>query len=284
MITNYLKQIRLVHWIKNILIFFPIIITSEINKIDYKIIYAFLSFSFLCSFFYCLNDLNDFKEDRNHILKAKRPFASKKITKFELFFLIVICFFLSVAFYIKTESEVIFKFYVIYFFLNFLYNLIIKKIKYLDIFYLQLFYYIRIAIGASIYSIELSEWIIFTFTLFFFHLSILKRYHEVIKINKNIKFKNYYTSDLKVFDKILFFNFLTFLVSNFFYFQSTNSKFLNLGITKFIILEILLCYLLYNIFRIVKKRKKNKDFFEMIISNKTNYIISIVIIIYFYFI
>ena len=60
MITNYLKQIRLVHWIKNILIFFPIIITSEINKIDYKIIYAFLSFSFLCSFFYCLNDLNDF--------------------------------------------------------------------------------------------------------------------------------------------------------------------------------------------------------------------------------
>lgn len=283
LIKIYLTQIRIVQWLKNLLIFLPIIIIAGINAINSTIVYVFLSFSFLASSFYCLNDLKDFKQDRNHSLKKNRPFASGKISKIELYFLILLSFVLSIIFYLKSGIQDTYKLYILYIFLNFLYNFIIKKIKYLDIIFLVSFYYIRIAIGESVYSMQLSYWVIIAIIIFLIQLSIMKRYYEILKItSKSYKFKNYSILDLKTFNNITIINILIFLSLNLFYIQSTDSRFLNIGIEKFLILETLCCYLLYNIFILIKNKNNHKDFFELTIGNKNNWTVLIIIILLYF--
>ena len=68
---NYLILIRPSNWIKNFIIFLPIFFggkISEISLIENTII-AFISFSFLASSIYVLNDYMDLAYDRSHPLK-----------------------------------------------------------------------------------------------------------------------------------------------------------------------------------------------------------------------
>ena len=47
-VTNYLKLIRVKHYLKNFLIFLPIIFSNNLFKVDYlvKVIFAFLALVF----------------------------------------------------------------------------------------------------------------------------------------------------------------------------------------------------------------------------------------------
>ena len=59
---DYLKLIRVKHWLKNLLIFIPIICAGLISKDNViSCIKAFFAFSFACSFVYIVND-EEYKE------------------------------------------------------------------------------------------------------------------------------------------------------------------------------------------------------------------------------
>ena len=279
MITNYIKQIRIIQWLKNLIIFLPIIITQDIYKFNYQIIYGFFLFSFLSSFFYCLNDLMDLEQDSQHKIKKQRPYAAGKITKPQLLSLAFICLLLAIFFYFLINNNQILKFLLIYAISNFIYNFYNKKIKFLDLFFLLLFYYLRICVGEAILSSQLSEWVIIIIVLYLIHLAVLKRYHEILKIKKfsRINYKNYNQSDLVTFKIILIINFIIFLTINLFYFLYADPKFLNLGIWNFYMIQLLILYILYNLYKTVKNNNINKDFFELVINIKKNYLIILII-------
>jgi 4-hydroxybenzoate polyprenyltransferase len=122
LITDYIKQIRVIQWLKNLIIFLPIIVTQEIYKFNYQIIYCFFLLSFLSSFFYCLNDLRDLEQDSQHKIKKQRPYAAGKITKPQLLSLAFICLLLAIFFYFLINNNQILKFLLIYAISNFIYN------------------------------------------------------------------------------------------------------------------------------------------------------------------
>ena len=133
MIKDYLNQIRIIQWLKNLIIFFPLLIALDLNKFNIEIIKVFISFSLLSSFFYCINDYRDYKKDSIHPTKRNRPYASGKINKKELFLLSSICIFLSISIFLTTNTSEIINYFILYVFLNIFYNLINKKLKYIDI-------------------------------------------------------------------------------------------------------------------------------------------------------
>ena len=61
----YIKSLRIVHWLKNVLILAPAIITHslQIKDIGLFIFYIFI-FCLAASSVYCFNDLVDLKKDK----------------------------------------------------------------------------------------------------------------------------------------------------------------------------------------------------------------------------
>lgn len=73
----WLRALRVHQWVKNLLLFVPLLTTFEFTDI-YKLgsmVLAFLAFSFAASATYIVNDLWDLDSDRSHPRKRLRPFA-----------------------------------------------------------------------------------------------------------------------------------------------------------------------------------------------------------------
>ena len=88
-ISDYLFYLRVHQWVKNLLVFVPILAAQ---KLDYESMVvctlAFFSFSIVASSVYVFNDLLDLSFDRGHPLKSKRPSASGLI-KITIFYQLV---------------------------------------------------------------------------------------------------------------------------------------------------------------------------------------------------
>ena len=78
MITNTLKLLRIKDWLKNVIIFLPLIFSGNL-KYEYfyfDLIIAFFLFSLTSSFIYIINDIVDVEDDKKHPLKInKKPLA-----------------------------------------------------------------------------------------------------------------------------------------------------------------------------------------------------------------
>lgn len=78
MIKNYIKLLRVKHYFKNILIFFPLVFGGQlfVRQVLWKVIIGMSAFSFAASAIYIINDINDMENDRKHATKCRRPLAS----------------------------------------------------------------------------------------------------------------------------------------------------------------------------------------------------------------
>ena len=99
MFKNFIEQIRLNHWLKNFLIFLPAISSQNIfrSEIFFECLMAFISFGFIASAIYLINDIIDIKKDKLHTYKKFRHLASGKVDK-NIINLLVIKFFLFFLF------------------------------------------------------------------------------------------------------------------------------------------------------------------------------------------
>ena len=67
LIYTYLKSLRPHQWIKNFLIFIPLLAAHQINfEILKSAILMFVSFSLVASSVYIFNDIIDIKADKSH--------------------------------------------------------------------------------------------------------------------------------------------------------------------------------------------------------------------------
>jgi len=199
-IFDWAKAIRAHQWIKNLLLFVPLVAAHQLARVDLVVLLVIALFAFnLCaSAAYILNDLVDVVNDRCHPRKRQRVFASGRISKrwgVLLAALLSISSFACAAF---IGSHFV-AWLAIYFLITCAYSWKLKRIVLLDCATLAALYTIRIVAGASAADIKLSFWLIIFSIFLFFSLAFLKRFTELQAQEKlGRKFapgRDYFTSD-----------------------------------------------------------------------------------------
>lgn len=185
---NYLKLLRINHWVKNLFILFPLFFEGEatfvnvVNSFD-----VLLIFSLSSSLVYIFNDFIDLENDKRNPYKITRPLASGKVSIHEakyLFFIIL--FVILILNYLFFNPNIIF-IIVVYLFLNLIYSTFFKKIFFINIIFLLSFYYLRILIGSVYYDIPLTTWVVLL-TLSSSTILILGKKYKDYNFNKKEKF------------------------------------------------------------------------------------------------
>ena len=125
---KYLELIRVKHWVKNLLVFVPLIFSKLIGyDTVFNTILGFLSFSFLSSFIYIVNDIRDIEKDKLHPRKKNRPLPSCKVKKRTAIIIAVLMITLSVIINIIIHNNILnisLYFLIGYFVINIAYSLV----------------------------------------------------------------------------------------------------------------------------------------------------------------
>ena len=198
--TCYLQALRIHQWLKNLLLFTPIIAAHQLDNWQVlKILFlAFYSFSFCASAVYIINDLLDIESDRQHSHKCMRPFASGVIPISMGGFLVPLLLLLSML--ISLFVGPIFLHYLAcYFFTTCAYSCGLKRWAYIDCIILALPYTLRMIAGAVAANIERSFWLLSFSVCLFLSLAFMKRYAELetqlLDRKQKIYGRGYYSTD-----------------------------------------------------------------------------------------
>jgi 4-hydroxybenzoate polyprenyltransferase/phosphoserine phosphatase len=179
-ISDWFRTLRVYQWLKNILLFVPLLASHQFDNIQSfsTLIFAFISFSLCASFVYITNDLFDLESDRYHPKKRDRPFASAKLPIMAGVILAPLLVFLSLILGWTIGIE-FFVLLILYIVVTIIYSFLIKKIIILDCLTLSALFTLRIFAGAAATSIVVSFWL-FVFSIFLFlSLAFVKRYAEI---------------------------------------------------------------------------------------------------------
>ena len=180
------QEIRPHQWVKNLLIFAPIVFVGQLLNwlLLERTILAFVSFCLIASSVYVLNDIFDLKEDRQHSKKRNRPLASGEINLIEAkilsFFLFI--FGIGLAYYVSQVFLVILLFY---FAFNFFYSWRLKHLVVLDLMMVAAMYLIRVYAGAVVINVPVSNWLLLTTLFIALFIAIAKRRTEIVANQNN---------------------------------------------------------------------------------------------------
>lgn len=190
MIREYIKLIRVKHYIKNLLILLPLFFSKQLtNTVVLKnALIGFLSFSLLSSVVYIMNDIQDIEKDKNHEVKKNRPLASGKIKAPMAVTLLIIFFFTSLTLNFLLNSSIYsWIILVVYLIINIAYSYGLKAIPIIDISIIAAGFILRMMFGGIICSIEISHWMYLTILSVSFYLALGKRRNEIIKIGDSTR-------------------------------------------------------------------------------------------------
>lgn len=176
---NYLRLLRIKHWIKNLLVFAPLIFAFRFDFSSFvTTAIVLLVFSLFASSTYVLNDIFDYRYDRLHPAKNHRPIASGNVKIWQAFLLLIVL--LSLATYLSTfVKQSVYFGCAIYFILNISYSLKLKHIEIIDAMIIAVGYVLRVVVGALALGVVSSHWLLLcTFFLALF-LAFGKRKSEM---------------------------------------------------------------------------------------------------------
>lgn len=199
-LQEYIRLIRPHQWLKNLFVFLPLFFSGNMTNWGMLLptIYAAMSFAFISSSIYCLNDIIDVETDKQHPEKRNRPIAKGSVSLQEAYTLMILMCLLAygVLFLLGLNGKSILVIS-IYFVLNILYCVNLKQIPLVDIFIVSSGFVLRIILGGLVCNIELSQWIILMTFLLSLFLAISKRLDDIriynekkILIRKNISHYN----------------------------------------------------------------------------------------------
>ncbi len=169
------------HWIKNLFVFAALIFAvkfTDFSAIE-KSLVAFALFCLASSGVYLLNDVIDYKKDREHPLKKNRPIAAGHLSRPAAILISAILIFISVI--LSTFTSHLLSFILAgYIILNIFYSLYLKNLIILDVICLALGFVLRVIAGAVVINVIFSPWLLLcTFFLTLF-LAIGKRKNELV--------------------------------------------------------------------------------------------------------
>lgn len=180
------RAMRPHQWLKNLLVFFPLITSAHYKNFDEFVIltYGFIVFSLMASAVYIFNDISDIENDRLHVSKKHRPFASGQISVkaglLVAFSLLAVAALASCLMLPMMATSAAFA----YLLCTFVYTFWIKRLIIADAVLLGLLYTLRIIFGALVLGTGVSFWIL-SFSLFCFTgLAFMKRVVELSRIGE----------------------------------------------------------------------------------------------------
>ena len=209
-LINIIKIIRPHQWVKNILVFIPMLMSHQLNFDNFILsMKAFVIFSLVASSIYVINDIVDINSDKKHPYKKFRPLAAGLISHKQCKILVLILLFFSSPFLLTTNKNFFF-IIVSYFIISNLYTFIFKRYVFIDLLILSALYTLRIIAGGLVIDILASIWLI-SFSIFFFiSLASIKRLIEILNLKKldekEISGRGYTLKDEKIIKKISIFS------------------------------------------------------------------------------
>lgn len=179
-VRTWLKAIRVHQWLKNLLVFVPVLASHrflEATALTQSVI-AFFAFSLCASGVYLFNDLLDLPSDRRHPRKRNRPFAAGRLA---LIYGTLAAPVLTLGGFALAllVSPTFLGVLAAYYGLTLAYSLQLKKLVVLDVMLLAALYTIRIIGGAVAIDAELSFWLLAFSMFIFLSLAMLKRFTEL---------------------------------------------------------------------------------------------------------
>lgn len=194
---KYIRLARPYHYIKNFLLFLPLIFSENLLNptLFFTVFLGFFVFNFSSSVIYIINDIFDAEKDKLHPKKRYRPIASGAISKAKglIFAIILLIIALIIHTYIAKNSTS-WIFLCVYLLLNFGYSIKLKQIPILDILILVSGFLIRVLYGGAIINVPVSNWLYLTIICVSFYLGLGKRRNELSKQGSALrKVLKYYT-------------------------------------------------------------------------------------------
>ena len=212
-LRTWLKAIRLRQWVKNVLLFIPVITAHEVLNPQAVLagLIAFVSFGACASATYLINDLLDLDADRHHHKKKHRPFAAGTIDVQNGLVVMVglMVASLGLALLLPVGFQLCLLAYLVS---TLLYSLLLKRVASLDVILLAGLYTLRIIAGAFATGIELSFWLLAFSMFIFLSLALVKRVAELVEARKRelaarqssgkLRGREYATEDIEVLQSL----------------------------------------------------------------------------------
>jgi len=173
------KAMRPHQWVKNVLLFLPMIAAHRLDMATFiPILWGFAAFSLAASAIYMCNDLLDLEADRLHATKCRRPFASGAVPISVGMAAVGVLGLLSLLIAVSLSPGFL-AVTLLYMALSLAYSLKLKRLRWVDVTMLAALYTIRVVAGASAAMVEVSIYmLIFVFPIFFM-LGCVKRITEL---------------------------------------------------------------------------------------------------------
>jgi 4-hydroxybenzoate polyprenyltransferase len=172
---------RLQQWVKNLFLFAALIFGGRLFVLhEFLLTLAgFIAFSLLSSGVYLYNDIIDLEKDKKHPIKCQRPLAAGNLsrTNARVASSVLAVGGLIVGFLLRFEFGVILSLYLL---LNIAYSHKIKDLVILDVMSLAAGSVLRVAAGAVLIEVPMSEWLILCTILLSLFLGFSKRRTELV--------------------------------------------------------------------------------------------------------
>jgi 4-hydroxybenzoate polyprenyltransferase len=178
-IVAFIKIIRPIQWLKNLMLLFPPFLGGVIFRQGFTatVFLPLVSFCLASSATYIANDVADCKQDREHPLKKLRPLASGEVAVGNA--LILAGLLLIIALYLASLVSTNFLLLLIgYLAISTLYSFSLKSYPLIDIFCISSGFILRLLAGGEAFGVIISEWLFITVFLLALFLSTGKRYSE----------------------------------------------------------------------------------------------------------
>lgn len=181
-LKDYLKLMRVHHYIKNGLIFMPIVFSRSlfVPALLLKCIVGFFAFSLTASAVYIINDIRDEENDRKHATKKYRPIASNAISVKSAAGLIAVILAAVLLIMIMAGYSLAACIALLaYLAANILYSAGLKDYPLIDIAILAIGFLLRVIFGALIIDVAVSHWLYLTVISLSFYMGLGKRRNEL---------------------------------------------------------------------------------------------------------
>lgn len=201
---DWRRLLRLHQWMKNFLIFVPLVVSQSILDRRSLIlsIAAFAHFSAVASATYIINDLVDLAADRLHPRKRNRPIASGRISALLGIVLAPAILVTTLATSVVLMPSEFTALLVLYVLVTFAYSAWLKQIVLVDVVALASLYTLRIIAGAAALRIAPSFWLLAFSMFIFLSLALIKRFTELLEADRAGKLwiagRGYRSSDLRL--------------------------------------------------------------------------------------
>lgn len=199
---SFFKLLRPHQWVKNMLIFVPLITAHQLfNPHIFRIaLVSAVTFCGVSSALYIFNDILDRHSDRTHPVKRFRPIAAGTISIVAAASIagVLFCAAMTGAF---LYSNSLMGFLFLYAMVSASYSLFLKRLFLVDVFVLTGLYLLRLGVGFVVTGLAYSAWLLAFAVFFFLGLALLKRaieLREVVQAGEFVSRRGYRKVDFPV--------------------------------------------------------------------------------------